>query len=848
MAPDNSDGLPMSGLDALMRLHMSSMERSGGNGNIDRDDVAASTDAFNNLLMNNVTINRPAVTVAPSGNPTTTFNTAHGEGINTTTTPLFGSQTTMTPSTSYNIHGASLINPRVFEVKTGESTSHFTNTSHYQHHDNYGGNHQEMKRRFSEPMFTAVMPGVESIGGASLAGNRTGAYASDNSFPNSKADDPPTYQRRNSEPVSNVFDDILFDQLYSEGGPTGGRGDIFLDGFHSPPLGTTSPVATERPAPTPGQDQSRPRANSEPPNWDLFDMPSPIPVEDKETLEGQTNLFCPQPSRHLLDTTTVAVATKTGDNSVRTKHEFARYPDEPGRSRQQRRNAPLKRSRSADPLLMQAVTAGDVSHPSDDHQRKDGVDIFRYFHPDQQLDQLGIYSREKPKRRRSEPLMTEDIFSELYDRDKGGKDECSQFRAISSTSSLSSGHMPEIESVVETGNSRQTSDMIQMILGMKKVDSVEEYSNNMSLLNATNSDQITQAPPGHGVSQIIERFLPASSHQVESISTQQTLQPANNDSAMTINPIYASQPMHQNIESQQLEPISAQQTQQSANNDSAMAFNPLYASQPMYQNINSPYTAPHTVPSAIVGPQMMSMQQPPVNCLNTNILSATSKEDELANILDAITETHNNLQLLQSAVAQCQDPKAVESITKAFELTAACSQLVLLLQYNAANDLLNQAWAHIKIVESRLASSGASASPLPAGIGQKQNVTPISSSSLEPLRLPQKSKKKRAVKAPKTKPTKLEELPGQSKDDPEIIMTRLNALMERTIMSQKTLQKYDKKNGLPRSHAQTMVSSSRSRKQLQKGIMSKKWDGRHLQLQLQKKGAYATQNETTGAI
>jgi len=792
---------------------MSSMERSGGNGNIDRDDVAASTDdAFTNLLMNNVTINRPAVTVAaPSGNPTTNFNTAQGEGINTTTTPLFGGQTTMTPSTSYNTHGASLINPRVFEVKTGESTSHVTNTSHYQHHDNYGGNHLEMKRRFSEPMFTAVMPGVESIGGASLAGNRTGAYASDNSFPNSKAEDPPTYQRRNSEPVSNVFDDILFDQLYSEGGPTGGRGDIFLDGFHSPPLGTTSPVATERPAPTLGQDQSRPRASSEPPNWDLFDMPSPLPIEDKETLEGQTNLFRPQPSRHLLDTTTVAVATKTGDNSVRTKHEFARYPDEPGRSRQQRRNAPLKRSRSADPLLMQAVTAGDVSsYPSDDHQRKDGFDIFRYFHPDQQLDQLGVYSREKPKRRRSEPLMTEDIFSELYDRDKGGKDECSQNKTISLTSSFSSGHMPEIESVVETGNSRQTSDMIQMILGMKKVDSVEEYSNNMSLLNATNSDQITQAPPGHGVSQIIERFLPASSHQVESISTQQTHQPANNDSAMT--------------------------------------FNSLYASQPMHQNINSPYTAPHTVPSAIVGPQMMSMQQPPVNCLNTNILSATSKEDELANILDAITETHNNLQLLQSAVAQCQDPKAVESITKAFELTAACSQLVLLLQYNAANDLLNQAWAHIKIVESRLASSGASASHLSAGCGQQQNVIPLSSSILEPLRLPQKSKKKRSVKIPKTKPTKLEELPPQSKDDPEIIMTRLNALMERTIMSQKTLQKYDKNNGLPRSHAQTMVSSSRSRKQLQKGIMSKKWDGRHLQLQLQKKGAYATQNETTGAV
>lgn len=40
-----------------------------------------------------------------------------------------------------------------------------------------------------------------------------------------------------------------------------------------------------------------------------------------------------------------------------------------------------------------------------------------------------------------------------------------------------------------------------------------------------------------------------------------------------------------------------------------------------------------------------------------------------------------------------------------------------------------------------------------------------------------------------------------------------------------SLQKWDKKNGLPKSHSQTMVNSSRSREQLQKGVILKKWNG-----------------------
>jgi len=776
MKPNSNGVLPLNGMDELIRLQMSMQRSSENNGNMHHHNAAASADAFSNLMMN------PTVTTAASGNATN-FNNAQVEKT-TTTSPMSGSgsQTILPQSASYHIHGTPLINSRVFEVKTGEPTSNVIQTSHYQHHhDNCGGNHSDMTRSSSEPM-------LESIGGAGLAGNRTGTYASDNSS-NNMTEDSMALHRRNSEPAPNMFEDTFFDQLYSEGSaPTGGR-DIFADGFHSPPLGPLTPVATKLPSLTLGEHPSRPRASSEPLNWDLFDAPSPIPLEEKSTL------FRLQPSRHP-DTTTVTVATKTGEDSNQNKHVFNRG----GRSRQHRRNPPLKRSRSADPLLMQAVTADYVSHPSDGYKTNDCDDILRYLNPEEEL---GFHSGEKIKRRRSEPLPTEDLLSQL---DKGGKDEYSQYRTGGLTSSFTSGRLLEIDNHVETGNIRQTSDLVQLILGMKKDDSVQGDSNNMPLMHTIenvgthNEDtaftQVTSNLPSPNVSQVTGRYLPVSNHHAE--------------------------PMTKHL-----------------SNGSEMNFNPIYTDPPMHQNMNLSYSAPSTVPSAIGGSQnvppatvrgsqMLQVQQPPVNFLNPNIASGTSNENALANILDAVTETHNNLQILQSAVARCQDPKAVESITRAFELTSACSQFVLLSQYDTAHNLLNQAWTHIKVVESRLSLSGVPTSNFTAGLGQNRYELPLMASIDKPLCLPQKSKKKKAVKTPKPKTPKLEELPPQNKDDPEIIMTRLNALMERTIMSQKNLQKYDKQNGLPRSHAQTMISTSRSRKQLQKGIAIKKRDGKPL--------------------
>ena len=723
-------------------------------------------------------------------------------------------------------------------VKTGEPASNVINSSHYQTHNSNGGNQSEITRSSSEPMLTAVMPVIESIGGAGLEENRAEYHATDTSFPNSMGEGSSAFHRRNSEPASIVFGDI-FDQLYNNGNPGNGLEDIFADGFHSPPLGATMSVETTIPSFNLGQQPSRPRACSEPSNFDLLDIPEPFPMNNKATLEGQTNLLRPQPSshlldttdvavatktgedsyratsRHLLDTTTVVVATKTGEDSYRAKHAFARYHDESVCSRQQRSKAPFKRSRSADPLQMQAFIDGNVSYPSEDHQtNNDHDDIFQYLNPEErkQLERLGIYSHAKPKRRRSEPYFTETFLSEVYDGDEGWKVKSSHDKPSIFTSSFSAGPQSEIDSLVKTGHSRQNLDMIQMILGTKKVDR-NNYDNTPSLGAASSISndvrnvavaQITQALPNHGVSQDFEQYLPASRHQVE--------------------------------------PISSQQTQQLSNNDNATNFNPLYTS-PMQQNMNMPYVAPNTVTScASGGPQMISMQQPAPLIL-----------------MEAVTETQNNLQVLQYAVAQHNDPKAVESIAKAFELTAACSQCVLLLQFQTAHNLLNEAWAHIKIVESRLSSPVSPAGPLSARFGRNQNGhvdkgRNETNTPPGPLRLPHRTAKKHS-KTPKIEtphPSELVELPPQCKDDPDIIMGRLNTLMQRTITSQKKLQKYDKQNGLPRSHSQTMVNSSRSRKQLQKGVVLKKWDGSPLihvsngKKASEKKDASTIEKEITG--
>jgi len=60
---------------------------------------------------------------------------------------------------------------------------------------------------------------------------------------------------------------------------------------------------------------------------------------------------------------------------------------------------------------------------------------------------------------------------------------------------------------------------------------------------------------------------------------------------------------------------------------------------------------------------------------------------------------------------------------------------------------------------------------------------------------------------------------------PSLSASKLSELMIRSSMSQMALQNWDRQNGLPKSHSKTMIKSARSRKQLQEGVILKKWDG-----------------------
>lgn len=57
------------------------------------------------------------------------------------------------------------------------------------------------------------------------------------------------------------------------------------------------------------------------------------------------------------------------------------------------------------------------------------------------------------------------------------------------------------------------------------------------------------------------------------------------------------------------------------------------------------------------------------------------------------------------------------------------------------------------------------------------------------------------------------------------LLQQLKLAMNKSKSTQQSLQEWDRKNGLPASHCQTMVNSSRSREQLRSGMVLQKWNG-----------------------
>jgi len=117
-------------------------------------------------------------------------------------------------------------------------------------------------------------------------------------------------------------------------------------------------------------------------------------------------------------------------------------------------------------------------------------------------------------------------------------------------------------------------------------------------------------------------------------------------------------------------------------------------------------------------------------------------------------------------------------------------------------------------LQSELGGSGLNLNP--SGFGPDQDLT------IPSRRVPKKKPKNKVKKKPEPQATPAE-IPLPDKPDPEILkldptklMEKLKASMSRTTSSMKKLQEWDRANGLPKSHSQTMVNSNKSRKDLAK--------------------------------
>ena len=251
---------------------------------------------------------------------------------------------------------------------------------------------------------------------------------------------------------------------------------------------------------------------------------------------------------------------------------------------------------------------------------------------------------------------------------------------------------------------------------------------------------------------------------------------------------------------------------------------------------------------------------------NPNQTSGNTPNDATVFVLNAVKATQNQLHTLHPLVLKSGDTTAMEEIAHAFKITASASQYVLSSDLPNAVAVLSKAQSTIEVLWNRLSGKmGNKDSMVPthtvvSADGMKlvnfeskrrnssndsvcssiTGMTGGNSRSASPavIRPPEmmfdahsvaSGKSGKSTKSGRSRNSRRaifeRELPPQDPNNPIAIMERLKSLMERTQYSQNKLQQWDKKNGLPKSHSQTMVNSSRSRKQLQEGVVLKKWNG-----------------------
>ena len=254
---------------------------------------------------------------------------------------------------------------------------------------------------------------------------------------------------------------------------------------------------------------------------------------------------------------------------------------------------------------------------------------------------------------------------------------------------------------------------------------------------------------------------------------------------------------------------------------------------------------------------------------------SVANSEDLNLLLIAVKQAQTNLLMLQPRVARLGDPMLMEDIANAFNIAVSSAKSVRAADLLDAYALLNKVWERIRKLEDRL-EQGRLGPPCSDRFAQSAHDVPLQAPSVvspNGTHIPLSQWKKRMVSdgsvemnriitppggpSPSLSPVGCsvgsDFLPPLNKDDPEVIMKRLNYFMKRTQKSQKRLQvrndclyfvlyycmdpypinllsffyhkRWDRKLGLPKSHSSTMINSGRSRMQLQRGVILKKWTG-----------------------
>ena len=461
--------------------------------------------------------------------------------------------------------------------------------------------------------------------------------------------------------------------------------------------------------------------------------------------------------------------------------------------------AQVKRSRSADPVSM--LGASDYGS-SNFRIQLPGEDPF-------QLRRTGTPPRERPKRRRSAPTFSQDFLEDIFD--EPGPPEAAPPTWPAEDPSPQGGI--DLLRLLQSCTGEENGDTSTTNVGGAPGQANHPWNTwntGAEILEPSRrSEAQGQRPPGGGAMFQAGLQMKAANQWIPNAGAlpSQQINPSAN---VPLTPAFLS-------------------PQQNASGSTYVQDNNHVVNRGVFvgQQVGDCFARP--VPAK----NGSSHAPPPLSIDNS---------DDLTLVFSALKETETNLQTLKPLVIQLADPKIMEDMCTAFQLTALSSQSMMASDLSRAYAALNEAWMIIKRLEERIARGPAQQGPhgLPNGTAGRAppadpqpaggaGPPPAGGTNLPEIGIslladwprgngrakkgerrtesdgrqraaaaakPGGSRKKGGVRGdkPSSSPSAEEEapqltdLPPLNQHDPQIIMKRLKGLMDRTQLSQKQLQ------------------------------------------------------------